>query len=751
VRSLLRVTLATLAIAAVPALAAQPAAHAQPAAQAKAQAKTQTQAHGGIAFAIDGITPRYAQADSTITVTGTVANHTGTAQSGLTVQLYSGVSPFSARDLMEEYLTSTSSTGTSTPIAEGDPATVSVGAGATVTWHAQFTAEEAQLSGFGVYPLQAILESESGGIAGTDRTLLPYWPGSAAGISKLKISWIWPMIDQPLNQVCPALTSNELATSVTSQGRLGTLLTAGADNPGADLTWAVDPALLANVSAMEKPYQVGGSPADCTGAKSEPPSSAAGTWLKALSSATAGTNVILTPYANVDMAALVHRDMTPDLTAAYQLGDRVAQNVLHGSFWTDVALPAGGLADQPVLAALASPAGERMTSVVLGSGEMPAQGSNFTPDDAVTSLRTMSGTSMTVLLADDTMTDLLKQANGNLSASARFAVEQQFLAETAMIASEVPDSDRSVVISPPETWAPSLSLASDLLSETTGEPWLQPATLSSLTSSRVNTWQANRANPPVSQYSSRELSAHYLQKAAAAESNKNVFQSMLYLPSAQYTSSLNLAVAATESSAWRDGNSAGGTSLVNGLKSYVSRAEKRVQIIISASGSQASQIQMAGAAGELPVTIQNGLEQQTIKVRLNTSVLPLAGKGDTLTISPQKVVIIPPGQTILLKPAIHGATQGSHTIDLSLSSANGTVLPFTQTQVVLNSTRFGQAILIVIAGAIGLLLLTSVFRSRRRRLAGHPSDDSAGNVVADHTEAEAPDDLADARRGADDS
>jgi len=737
---LLRVTLAALAVAAIPALATQPQAHAQ--------------AHAGtpIPFAIDGITPKYAQANSVVTVTGTITNDTGTAQDDLTIQLYSADIPFSTRDYLQGYLNGDASDAPD-PAAMGNPVTVTVRAGATVTWHAQFTEPGGQA--FGVYPLQAVLQNTAGAIVGTDRTLLPYWPGSAAGISKLKIAWIWPLIDQPQSQVCPALTSNELASSVTSQGRLGTLLAAGSGAQGAsaDLTWSIDPALLDNVSTMEKPYQVGGSAADCTGTTAEPASTSASTWLNGVSTATSGTNVMLTPYANVDMAALVHQGMAPDLTTAYQLGDKVAQNVLHKSFWTDVALPPGGLADQEVLTALA--AKDKMTSVVLDSSEMQPQGTGFTPDDAVTSVRTMAGEGLTVLLADNTITSLLKDASGNLSPAAKFAVEQEFLAQTAMIASEVPDSDRSVVISPPETWAPSLSLAGDLLSETTSTPWLQPTTLSSLTSAHVNPAQANRSDPASTAYSSKELSPKYLRQVSAAESQLDVFQSMLYSPTPAYTDTLSEAVAATESSAWRGGDKGGGgTSLVNGLNSYRSLATKKVQIITST-------VQMAGSSGELPVSIQNGLETQAVEVKLNTSVRQVAGVPDSLTISPEKPIIIQAGQTMVLKLSIHNALQGSHRIDLSLSSAGGTALPIYKI-VNVTSTRFGQAILILIAAAMGLLLLTSVFRSKRRRLAGDPSGDSAGNVIADpagrpvgrsggHDEGQAPDDLADARRGADDS
>jgi len=86
---------------------------------------------------------------------------------------------------------------------------------------------------------------------------------------------------------------------------------------------------------------------------------------------------------------------------------------------------------------------------------------------------------------------------------------------------------------------------------------------------------------------------------------------------------------------------------------------------------------------------------------------------------------------------------------------------------------YGQAILLLIAGAIGLLLLSSAIRSGRRRRsaaaqgpdpdaepgpddlaphAGGEQDGSPGNVMTSTQDpTEAPDDLADARRWADDA
>jgi len=172
---------------------------------------------------------------------------------------------------------------------------------------------------------------------------------------------------------------------------------------------------------------------------------------------------------------------------------------------------------------------------------------------------------------------------------------------------------------------------------------------------------------------------------------------------------------------------------------------------------------MAGASGLVPVSIQNGLLLQTIKVKVVASAAPTS----QLTIGrlqDQGLITVPPGQIVTVRLPVSSAPQGSTLIQLSLTSANGTPLAFTETSLTVHSTRYGRAILVLIAAAIGVLVLTSVYRGVRRRLNGDTQGDTQpvneeadppGSVVTGTSDAlhptEAPDDLADARRWADDA
>ena len=201
---------------------------------------------------------------------------------------------------------------------------------------------------YGVYPLAAEAVDASGLRVGIERTFLPFWPGTAAAdpSPRLKIAWVWPLLSAPQQGICPELTSNSLASSIATGGRLGTLLATGsAYAASAHLTWAVDPGLLQSVATMTHPYRVGGS-ADCTGAAAYPASPAATQWLSGVRAVSSGQQMFMTPYDDVDVAALTHQGLDSDLTNAYRLGAAAASAVLGTSSGPSSAGPRGRYADR---------------------------------------------------------------------------------------------------------------------------------------------------------------------------------------------------------------------------------------------------------------------------------------------------------------------------------------------------------------------------------------------------------------------
>ena len=719
VRSVLRALGASIAVllaALVPLLAGAPGVQASPVA---------VQQHA-LTIAITAMTPTTAGPNSTVTVRGTLVNHTGSAVSGITVQAMTSTQGFSYPEQMTEFSNGTPTGTAALPLLLQQAGTYQVPAtvpnGATATWSVSFQAANFYYQ-FGVFPI----EVQAGGAStagttytATDRTFLPYWPGgtAAAQVKGLQTAWVWPLIDTPQQGACSqTLRTSELASSVASGGRLSTLLDAGAAWAKTDqLTWDIDPALLSDVSVMTRPYYTHGN-AECTERFLEKPSTAATQWLSQLKTSTAGESAFLSPYANVDVAALSHSDLDPNIQAAYRLGQTVAGQILPQTFGTTgtgtgdgavlkAAWPADGLADAGVLTSLANEGG--INTVVLSSTELR---STSAEEDALARTVNGVGNSMSVLSANSRITSLLGTASTARTQASQFALTQDFLAQTAMIAAEGPGASRALVIAPPTDWDPTPAVANALLSITA--PWLHPTGLSALATEASRLTSVTHV--PAKQVSGAELSEAYLDEVGTVEANVSLFKDLLFQPPARRVSQLDGAVATLESAAWRGSGSYGGSLATGQLAGYVSSQENKVQMIAS------KKVLLAGQAGETPVSVRNGLgEAIQVQVMATTplgSDLQVGGSDGMHTVQAHG--------SSTIKMSVHSSTIGTTTVRLQLVTQDGSPLSWTAQPLSVEVTRFGRLVLIIIGGALGILVLTSAYRLRRKRLAGASSGGSA--------------------------
>ena len=264
-----------------------------------------------------------------------------------------------------------------------------------------------------------------------------------------------------------------------------------------------------------------------------------------------------------------------------------------------------------------------------------------------------------------------------------------------------------------------------------------------------------RRHLPASHPSPAELSGGYLGTVGKVGTSLGAYQAMLDQPSKGYQQSLGQALTATESSAWRGSAVSQGLALTGSLSEYLRSQEKKVKIIA------ADQVSMAGSSGAVPVSIQNELPE-AIRVKVKAIVVNSPDRTSQLTIGRfhNPIVVQPHTAGQLVRLPVSSAPQGSTVIRLSPTSADGTALPVATKSLTVLSTRYGRAILFLIGAAIGVLVLTSVFRGVRRWLRADlqvaPEEgDQPGSVVTGTSSArhptEAPDDLADARRWADDA
>jgi hypothetical protein len=675
-----------------------------------------------LTVSIDGMNPSFATSGSTVTVRGTITNHTGSALRGVQVQLLTEAQYFVTRAGMDTWAAGTAPIY---PGAAGAPAIVkgTLRGGATARWSASFAADDVGYPVFGVYPLAAQAEYPDGTQSGSDRTFLPYWPGNGFGRPEQQLStaWIWPLIDQPQQGPCPGtLATNSLAASLGDHGRLGTLLAVGQQWSARDhLTWAVDPALVSDASTMTRQYLIDAN-SECKGGAKVPASAAAAGWLSSLRSQTAADPTFITPYGDADVSALAHAGLAVDLHAAYSLGESVARKMLSLPFGIDgystgvggsaaVAWPTDGAADAGVLRSLAASGG--ITTAVLNSGEMRSTTAPF--DNAVTSASTGTSTSMGVLLADSGLTGILGSASAGSPRGAQFTAEQDFLAETAMIVAEAPSERRSLVVAPPRRWDPSAAEAAKLLEMTFSAPWLRKVPLSSLAAA-ASTLKSHHKLPGY-QVRRAELSGSYLDQVAGAYSNLSVYEDLLQKPPPSLLTLLDTAAVATESSAWRGKGLGAGSLALGKLFNYLHDAGK-VRLITG------TKLLLAGTSGPAPVSVQN-TGQLPVVVKI---VVTLPSNSQLTIGNLNDPILIPGGETKTVKMTVHSTAIGTTQMQLQLVTKDGSPLPGTTESLSVQTTRYGRALLVLIGAALGVLVLTSVGRWIRRLNDGRADGRSGG-------------------------
>jgi hypothetical protein len=682
-----------------------------------------------LSITITSMSPTYATPKGTVTVSGTVTNTTATAAAQISVQLWSSSVRFPDRDAMASYLTAPAGAAVDSALPKTLQTLPTVPAHSTRPWSLTLRVSQAGMTAFGVYPLAAQLY-QFGAPVNAARTFLPFWPAAsrARTVRPVSLAWVWPLIDVPHQAACPALLNNKLKASLASGGRLNQLLAVGSSQLGrsAGLTWAIDPALLNDARVMTARYQVGGT-ATCTHASALPGSAAARAWLAGVQSVAAQQDFFVTPYADVDVAALSHRGLNSELADAFADGRNEAQQVLHGQVQRPpvasaakaapaggtglIAWPPNGIADYGVVESLAA-SPNRIGTVILDDTMMPpVVPANVTPT-AITSTPDGVYGQMHVLLADSRIEQVLSAPAGSLpgiapgtkppAAATTFERAQWFLAQTAMIASEPPHTARAVVVAPPRRWDPGAALASSLLDETVHTPWLRPASLSSLVATPHPTGQVRRGGPPKYQVSRSELRAPLLRQVQQLNSQIGLLASILAHSGPRY---LSTAVAAIESSAWR-GPSGRRTArqLLRKVSTFVAGQQRQVRII------DPLRVTLGGKSGEVPVSIRNRLGQ-AVRVGLRVGV-PSAGR--VKIGNPKKLITVPAGQQKTIKIPVKAAEAGSTTLTLELTNPSGTPLPGSTARVTVEATHFGTMAIVIIGIALAVFVITAIGRAIRR-------------------------------------
>jgi hypothetical protein len=358
------------------------------------------------------------------------------------------------------------------------------------------------------------------------------------------------------------------------------------------------------------------------------------------------------------------------------------------------------------------------STVVLNSGQLPSSAGQY--DNALNATKTSTGATMGVLLADSGITKVLGSASASSPAAAQFAAEQEFLAQTAMILAEVPNLQRSLVVAPPRRWNPSAAEASKLLMMTTA-PWLRATDLATLATAAGGL--SARGRLPTS--APGELGSNFTTAIAEANGRAATYRDLLYKPGQETLDTIDAAVTATTSAAWRGKGAHGGTHALTMLGNNLGASLLKVQIITGRN-----KILLGGASGSAPVSVQN-----LLNVPVQVRVVATPPPGGELSVSRfDDLTRVPPMGTSTLRVPLHSSAITTTTMQLQLQTEDGSPLPFPSQSLSVQFTRYGRALLVLIAAALGVLVLASVARWIRRRLNDGRADSKVDNRVESRAE-----------------
>jgi hypothetical protein len=545
------------------------------------------------------------------------------------------------------------------------------------------------------------------GVAGT------FVPSFFSAPAPVRVSWVWPLIDQPHRLTTtdpttgePLFTDDALAGSVGSGGRLDRAL-AVVESVGSQvpLTLVSDPELLAELQVMAtKPYRVvAGQGRTIPGAGAE----AAARWLARLRNVLTADPLLrvqLTPYADPDVESLNHDALTWSAALPTDVQPEVATALGGHTAAQTLAWPAGGALSRATLDKLV---GQGVSTLLLNSSAMapkPAAGT-VRPGLATLSARNQD---VRVGLLDPALERYATQAV-TLGDKGTAALPS-LVAELAVRAAQQPAADHVAVLAPPRWVDPDVEAAVRVVKETSSSLFTRPASLGDAVGGAPLPGGPKRlAAVPAS---ARTLPEGNLDAAAQVAADLPAFRSLLTPARGQTIDpqaaallhSLPAEAQRVASSAWgRTGSRDAAAQFAGELTRQLDNLAHGV-FIRASFGSYT----LASDNSPLPITVENNLNYPvTVTVDVGTvGGLPgFSAKSQTDTVEAHS------------KRTLHVVTNiarpGRIRVEATLFTPNGTALG-TPVAMTVRSTALGVVGVVITIGAGAVLLLALLIRFGRR-------------------------------------
>jgi hypothetical protein len=696
---------------------------------------------GSVSVAIDTLSPSVPTEGDTLTVSGTVTNNSKQAVSAAHVGLQVGpeLNTRSSIDTVTDNRDSLQGATGSEVGGKYVAKFAKLTPGVAQPFSISVPVDELDLGDAGVYQFAVSVSGKTSAQSwdqplGIQRTFLP-WQSDEVD-TKTKTTFLWPLISTvhmtaetgSNAQQTPVFLNDDLAEEISAGGRLDQMLSLGEN---LDVTWVIDPDLLASVDAMTRSYRIQGD-GDTTVPGTH--QALAKQWLARLQKAVEDKEVVALPFADPDLASLAHNGTSvtgslSHLDEATDVAATTVRTVLHVIPSTDFAWPVNGAVDPSIVKVATSAGADKV--IARSDSLQETAGLSYTPSAA----RPIGG-GTTAVVADARLSTAF-QGDLTKASSATLAV-QRFLAQSLALGLQT-DKQRSVVVAPPRMpTAAQADAMAEAITALQGANWSQPQKLTAAAAAKPDP-EATTKVPAASAYPAslrrQELPKWAFQQMASTQNKLGNFKVILSDQSRVVTP-FGRAMNREMSTSWR-GRATEASSFRGDVEAYLDELTSQVSLI------DKSETKLSGRSATIPVTVQNNLVQGVEHLRLRlTSLSPnrLEIGGSSYYEQP---VEVSGGHSQTVKFTTTANANGKASVIAQLYTEDGQ--PYGQpVKFDVKVTEFTATVMLVIGGGVLLLVLagfrmyTQRKRAAAREVAQNGPDDEAGEAVDGPENPEAP-------------
>ncbi|MQY35819.1 hypothetical protein SRB17_38120 [Streptomyces sp. RB17] len=592
--------------------------------QLPAAAPAQAASSGTVSVSLDSLTPSAPTDGDTLTVSGTVTNNGKQTVTGAHVDLRVGpmLTTRSGIDSVVQHSDDLVGETGSEVGGSYEEKFAKLSPGVAEHFSISVPVDKLDLGNDGVYAFGVSLSGQTAAqpwdqMLGIQRTFLPWQPSEAD--TKTKTTYLWPLISTVHMTAktgagelqTPVFRNDDLAKELAPGGRLAQMVDLGKD---LDVTWVIDPDLLASVDAMATGnYRLPGGGGTTTPGPKEH-QALAKQWLANLQKAVTGKEVVALPFADPDLASLAHNGTSvtgslSHLKDATDVAATTVKTVLHVTPSTDFAWPVEGAVDPAIMKVATSAGADRV--IARSDSLQETAGLPYTPSAA----RPVGGG--TTAVVSDARLSTAFEGDLTKADSATLAV-QEFLAQSLEVNAQT-DKQRSIVVAPQRM--PTASQAQAMaaaLKAVQGGNWSQSQDLSAAAKDKPDPNATTRI-PSGSAYPSslrsQELPRTAFEQIARTQDKLDSFQVILSDQSRVVTP-FGRAINREMSTSW-SGRSGAAESYRDGVEQWLDELADQVKLI------DKSETKLSGRSATIPVTVQNNLVQPVghLVLRL-TSTMP---------------------------------------------------------------------------------------------------------------------------------